>query len=182
MYLHHGILNSGDGEPRAVQPQRLADRKPGRKPRPVTIGRATRHQDGFANRQVPTYLREVYSWAYLTPSLAKVLDRQSVVEAILWGNARRLVARVVSEIEPGWRVLQPAAVYGNLSRELLAAALGPNGSLMVSDVAPLQVQLLAASSLTFRRCARIFAMPPSPLAVHTMRWLASFSFMKCPRT
>jgi len=97
-----------------------------------------------------------------------VLDRQSVVEAILWGNARRLVARVVSEIEPGWRVLQPAAVYGNLSREL-AAALGPNGSLTVSDVAPLQVQLLAASSLTFRRCARIFAMPPSPLAVHTMR-------------
>jgi ubiquinone/menaquinone biosynthesis C-methylase UbiE len=140
MYLHERILNTGDSEPRAAQLQRLAARKPRRKPRSITIGRAARHQAGPPNRQVPAYLREVYSWAYLTPSFAKVLDRQWVVEAILWGNARRLVAHVVSEIEPGWRVLQPAAVYGTLSREL-AAALGPNGSLTVSDVAPLQVGL-----------------------------------------
>jgi len=140
MYLHEGILNTDDSEPRATQLQRFADRESPKKPKSITIGSAEGRQAGAPNRQVPAYLREVYSWAYLTPSFAKVLDRQSVVEAILWGNARRLVARVLAEIEPGWRVLQPAAVYGTLSREL-AAALGPNGSLTVSDIAPLQVEL-----------------------------------------
>ena len=92
------------------------------------------------NHQIPAYLREVYAWAYLSPAFARVLDRQPVVEAILWGNASRLIARVLSEIQWGWRVLQPAAVYGTFSRQL-AATVGPNGSLTVSDITPLQVEL-----------------------------------------
>jgi len=91
-------------------------------------------------QEIPDYLREVYSWAYLHPTFALLLDRQPVVEAILWGNARRLIARVLAEVEPGWRVLQPAAVYGTFSRQL-AMALGPTGRLDVSDIAPLQVAL-----------------------------------------
>jgi ubiquinone/menaquinone biosynthesis C-methylase UbiE len=118
----------------------LANRKQRGKPGPVPIDRPAPHQTGPRTCQVPGYLREVYAWAYLTPAFARVLDRQPVVEAILWGNARRLVARVVSEMQPGWRVLQPAAVYGTFSRQL-AAVLGPNGSLTVSDIAPLQVEL-----------------------------------------
>ena len=140
MRYREAILDAGDGalaKPHATGLPCLADLKPRGKPRSI---RASPQEAGPRTRQVPAYLREVYAWAYLTPAFARVLDRQPVVQAILWGNARRLAARVVSEMQPGWRVLQPAAVYGTFSRQL-AAALGPNGSLTVSDIVPLQVEL-----------------------------------------
>jgi SAM-dependent methyltransferase len=89
---------------------------------------------------VPSYLRDVYSWAYLTPRLAGWLDRQVVVQAILWGNAQRLIGDVLAEVKPGERVFQPAAVYGDFSRQL-ATRIGVNGRLDVRDIAPLQVSL-----------------------------------------
>ena len=46
---------------------------------------------------VPAYLRDVYRWAYLTPWLADWLDRQFVVQTILWGNAQRLIDDVLAE-------------------------------------------------------------------------------------
>lgn len=102
--------------------------------------------------ELPAYLREVYAWAYLRPVIAALLDRQSVVEAILWGNAHRLIARVLAEMQPGWRVLQPAAVYGTFSRQL-AAALGPTGRLEVGDIAPLQVALTRRKLAGFRQAS-----------------------------
>lgn len=96
--------------------------------------------DAARTGDLPDYLREVYTWAYLTPATARLLDSQRVVEAILWGNADRLTARVVAQMQPGWRVLQPAAVYGVYSRRL-AQALGSRGRLTVGDIAPLQVEL-----------------------------------------
>jgi SAM-dependent methyltransferase len=89
---------------------------------------------------VPSYLRDVYSWAYLTPRLAGWLDRQVVVQTILWGNAQRLIGDVLAEVKLGDRVFQPAAVYGDFSRQL-ATKIGVNGRLGVRDIAPLQVSL-----------------------------------------
>lgn len=89
---------------------------------------------------LPAYLRDVYSWAYLTPWLAGLLDRQIVVQAILWGNAQTLIDDTLAQIGPGQRVFQPAAVYGGFSRQL-ARKVGPAGRLEVRDVAPLQVDL-----------------------------------------
>lgn len=89
---------------------------------------------------VPAYLRDVYNWAYLTPWLAGVLDRQLVVQTILWGNAQKLIDDTLAEIDPGMRVFQPAAVYGDFSRQL-AKQVGPGGKLEVRDIAPLQVGL-----------------------------------------
>jgi SAM-dependent methyltransferase len=89
---------------------------------------------------LPAYLQDVYSWAYLTPWLAGWLDRQVVVETILWGNARRLIGDVVTEMKTGDRVFQPAAVYGDFSRQV-AARIGLAGQLEVRDIAPLQVDL-----------------------------------------
>ena len=89
---------------------------------------------------VPDYLRKVYTWAYLTPWTAKVLDRQAVVQTILWGNAQRLILDVLAEVTPGDHVFQPAAVYGDFSRQL-AVRIGPEGRLDVRDIAPLQVNL-----------------------------------------
>ena len=89
---------------------------------------------------LPAYLRDVYTWAYLTPWLSEYLDRQIVVQAILWGNAQRLIDGVLAALKPGDRVFQPAAVYGDFSRQV-ARRIGPNGYLQVRDIAPLQVSL-----------------------------------------
>jgi SAM-dependent methyltransferase len=89
---------------------------------------------------IPAYLRDVYTWAYLTPRLTGFLDRQIVVQTILWGNAQRLIGDVLAEVRPGDRVFQAAAVYGDFSRQL-ARRTGANGYLEINDVAPLQVEL-----------------------------------------
>jgi ubiquinone/menaquinone biosynthesis C-methylase UbiE len=89
---------------------------------------------------LPAYLRDVYGWAYLTPWLAAYLDRQIVVQTVLWGNARHLIDDVLAEIRPGNRVFQPAAVYGDFSRRV-ADRIGPEGRLDVRDIAPLQIDL-----------------------------------------
>jgi len=89
---------------------------------------------------IPDYLRNVYTWAYLTPWLTGFLDRQVVVQAILWGNAQRLIGDVLDAVKPGDRIFQPAAVYGTFSRQL-AQRVGRDGRLDVRDIAPLQVAL-----------------------------------------
>lgn len=89
---------------------------------------------------VPDYLRNVYTWAYLTPWLTKILDQQVVVQTILWGNAQRLINEVLAMIDPGERVFQPAAVYGDFSRQV-ARRVGHQGHLVVRDIAPVQVAL-----------------------------------------
>ena len=91
-------------------------------------------------KPVPAYLRDVYTWAYLTPRLTRILDRQVVVQAILWGNAQRLIGDVLALVKPGDRIFQPAAVYGSFSRQL-ADRIGRRGRLEVRDIAPLQVAL-----------------------------------------
>ena len=90
--------------------------------------------------RLPDYLRDVYTWAYLTPWLTGFLDRQFVVQTILWGNAQRLIGDVLAAVKPGDRIFQPAAVYGTFSRQLAGRA-GPLGSLEIRDIAPLQVAL-----------------------------------------
>jgi len=94
----------------------------------------------LATKPVPDYLRKVYTWAYLTPWLTGILDRQVIVQAILWGNAQRLIGDVLALVKPGDRIFQPAAVYGNFSRQI-ANRIGRRGRLEVRDIAPLQVAL-----------------------------------------
>jgi len=90
---------------------------------------------------IPDYLARTYAWAYLDPRTVHLLDREMVVNAILWGNYRRLVREVCGQFRPGERVLQAASVYGS-QPEKLAAQLGPDGQLEVIDVSPLQVERL----------------------------------------
>lgn len=87
---------------------------------------------------IPRYLARTYHWAYLSHRTLPWLDREWVVSAILWGNARRLMRAAVSEFRPGQRLLQAACVYGPFSR-LLAEQVGEGGALDVVDVAPIQV-------------------------------------------
>lgn len=88
--------------------------------------------------ELPDYLRETYTWAYLDHRTLPWLDRSAVVSAILWGNADRLMNAAVAEFQPGQAVLQAAAVYGDFSLRL-ARRLGAEGALLVLDVAPIQI-------------------------------------------
>ena len=107
---------------------------PPRRPQPAPAG--------HGSRDVPAYLSDTYTWAYLSGFGTRFFDYQAVVNTILWGNADRLMDWVARDITAGSSVWQPAAVYGGFSRRL-AARVGPGGSLTVSDVAPVQVELTA---------------------------------------
>ncbi len=87
---------------------------------------------------IPSYLSEVYGWAYLNPRNVALLDRESVVATILWGNNLRLKRALLSELRLGQRVLQAAHVYGNLISEM-ADSVGADGCLDVVDVSSVQV-------------------------------------------
>ena len=97
------------------------------------------HDRSLLQPSVPSYLKNVYTWAYLLPTSVWLLDRPSVVNTILWGNYRRLMRAALAEICPGQRVYQPACVYGDFSQRV-AEALGPDGHLDVGDVAPVQAE------------------------------------------
>lgn len=87
---------------------------------------------------VPSYLRDVYTWAYLNPKNVALLDHPAVVDLLLFGNARRLMRTVLAEIEPGSKALMAAHVYGDFVNRL-AGRVGPTGELDIIDIAPIQV-------------------------------------------
>lgn len=87
---------------------------------------------------LPEYLVETYTWAYLNPRNVALLDRDLVVNAILWGNLRQLKQALLTELQPGIRVFQAAHVYGSMIRDV-ARLLGPTSVLDIIDVSPLQV-------------------------------------------
>jgi len=93
-----------------------------------------------ANPVIPAYLREVYYWAYLDSTNARLLDHDAIVSLILLGNNTRLRRSLISEITAGQRVLQVAHVYGRLIPEM-ARQPGPSGYLEVIDLVPLQAAL-----------------------------------------
>jgi len=105
------------------------------------------HQPIAKPPKIPAYLYDTYYWAYLNPRNVRRLDHEIVVSVILWGQHRHLQRMAFAEFEPGQRILQPAAVYGNFSPNL-ARHLGPQGRLEVADIASIQV---ASCRRKFRR-------------------------------
>ena len=99
----------------------------------------------FSSVPIPEYLQKTYWWAYVHPNAVRVFERQWLVNLILWGNFARLrdaALQEMGEVIDG-KVLQVACVYGNFT-EHLVKRLGPQGSLDVIDVAPVQIKNLQA--------------------------------------
>lgn len=92
---------------------------------------------------IPDYLHNTYWWAYLHPRAVHIFERQWLVNLILWGNFAKLRDAALQEMGDviNGRVLQVACVYGDFT-EHLVRRLGPQGSVDVIDVAPIQIKNL----------------------------------------
>ena len=93
---------------------------------------------------VPRYLQSVYWWAYVHPKAVRVFEREWLVNAILFGNYRRLCDSALNALGDTacGRVLQVACVYGDLT-ERLRQRLSCDARLDVVDVLPIQLHNLA---------------------------------------
>ena len=88
---------------------------------------------------IPDYLQDTYYWAYISPKNVPMLDRDIVVRTILWQQHKKLQRFAFAEIEEGKSVWQPASVYGDFGPNL-ARKVGPNGKVLITDVAKIQVE------------------------------------------
>jgi len=96
-----------------------------------------------ASLPVPSYLQEIYWWAYVHPWAVRVFEREWLVNMILWGNYARLRDAALAEIgsEVSGSVLQIACVYGDLTVRL-SEQVAHHGTLDVVDVMPIQLRNL----------------------------------------
>ena len=93
---------------------------------------------------VPSYLQEVYWWAYVHPWAVRTFERGWLVNLILLGNYARLRDAALAEIGDSatGRTLQVACVYGDLTVRL-NGQIAEDGTLDVVDVMPIQLHNLA---------------------------------------
>jgi len=117
---------------------------------------------------IPDYLQQAYWWAYVNPNAVRLLDREYLVNLVLWGNAKKLRDAALDALSDNQadalihgRTLQVACVYGSFT-EHLSKRLAPDATLDVIDVVPSQLENLQkklsrsdaadASSVTLSRC------------------------------
>lgn len=94
---------------------------------------------------VPSYLKDIYWWAYLHPNAVRFFERQWIVNVILWGNFASLRDAALDEMGTSirGRNLQVACVYGDFSQQV-AQRLEQDSNLDIIDVAPVQIENAAA--------------------------------------
>jgi len=90
---------------------------------------------------IPWYLARHYWWAYLWPKAVWFFDHQTIINAILFFQYRKLMQATLERFDkaPKENVLQLTCVYGTLT-PCLVKALGKS-PLHVTDVATIQLQL-----------------------------------------
>lgn len=93
-----------------------------------------------ADPPIPGYLEQVYWWAYVHPNAVSLFERNWLVNAILFGNYRRLRDAALDDLGEciTGRTLQVACVYGNLTPRL-QDRLAQEARLDVIDILPVQL-------------------------------------------
>jgi len=91
---------------------------------------------------IPAYLARHYWWAYLWRPGVWFFDHQPVINAILFGQYRRLLETTLRHLgrRPPGRLLQLTCVYGLLSPSIVRNA--GEHSLYLCDVAPVQLEVV----------------------------------------
>jgi ubiquinone/menaquinone biosynthesis C-methylase UbiE len=104
------------------------------------------HEPVARNYAPPAYLLDHYWWAYVHPRAVRLFERQWLVDAILWGNYRRLRDAALDALGPDFsgRTLQVACAYGDFTKTLFAQVARAHGALEVVDALPIQIDNLRA--------------------------------------
>lgn len=89
---------------------------------------------------LPLYLVRYYWWAYLWRPAVWFFDHQVVINAILFGQYKALMAASLSQLKniPNGEILQLTCVYGSLTPNILTKVF-PR-SLHIADVADVQLK------------------------------------------
>jgi len=110
--------------------------------RDVEDERGTLVSQGKPGRAAPPdYLLETYWWAYARPNAVRVFEREWLINAILWGNYRRLSHATIEALGPSYsgRSLQIACAYGDFTPQFVRRVEGDGGALDVIDALPVQI-------------------------------------------
>jgi ubiquinone/menaquinone biosynthesis C-methylase UbiE len=89
--------------------------------------------------ELPDYLRRYYAWAYVWPISVWFFDHQPIINAILFGNYRRIMENTLRMMDPqtAGRTLQVAGVYGELTPTLMSRGIE---DFSLIDAAPIQLE------------------------------------------
>lgn len=95
---------------------------------------------------IPVYLARYYWWAYLWPYSVWFFDHQLIINAILFGQYRKLMRANMAILckAPNEGVLQLTCVYGELAPKLIEA-ITP-APLHIADVAMVQLDLVKSKA------------------------------------
>jgi ubiquinone/menaquinone biosynthesis C-methylase UbiE len=88
--------------------------------------------------ELPRYLVKHYAWAYIWPFSVWFFDHQPIINAILFGNYRKIMRNTMRmmETKSAGRTLQVAGVYGELTPSLARDI----DDLYLIDAAPIQLE------------------------------------------
>ena len=88
---------------------------------------------------LPDYLERHYAWAYVWPFSVWFFDHQPIINAILFGNYRRIMRHTMRlmDLPNAGKTLQVAGVYGELTPTL---ARGLKEPVHLIDAAPIQLE------------------------------------------
>jgi ubiquinone/menaquinone biosynthesis C-methylase UbiE len=94
---------------------------------------------------IPWYLARYYWWAYLWPRSVWFFDHQPIINAILFGQYKKLMHTTLARLKqaPLERVLQLTCVYGSLTPNLISQLSTP---LHITDAATVQLELARSKS------------------------------------
>ena len=89
---------------------------------------------------IPPYLARYYWWAYLWQPAVWFFDHQPIINAILFGKYKKLMAATLQRLEsgPNKNILQLTCAYGSLTSNILKL-LSP-GYLHITDVSRIQLE------------------------------------------
>ena len=90
---------------------------------------------------MPVYLARHYWWAYLWPAAVWFFDHQPIINAILFGQYKKLMSATMARLQKAAdeKILQLTCVYGELTPKLIEA-ISPT-PLHITDVAMVQLEL-----------------------------------------
>lgn len=131
--------------------------------------------DSTTSEVLPDYLVRHYDWAYIWPASVWFFDHQPIINAILFGNYRKIMDSTLRmmRLDEAGRTLQIAAVYGELTPKLAEKV----GELHLMDAASVQLRAAARKLDAAGRSAHLARMHAEKLTYASDAFDTSLMFL-----